>query len=610
MIHKFDDIPANINTRPNIFVLVDEAHRTTGGDLGNYLMGALPNATYLGFTGTPIDRTAYGKGTFKTFGTDDEKGYLDKYSIRESVADGTTVELHYQLAPNHLLVDRETLEKEFLDTAAAEGVSDIEELNKVLEQAVTLRNMMKNRERVDEIARFVAGHFRSTIEPMGYKAFLVGVDRGACALYKEAIDKHLPPEFSEVIISTMGKKDSEHLRNFALTDEREQAIRKSFRKPDEQPKILIVTEKLLTGYDAPILYCMYLDKPMRDHVLLQAIARVNRPYEDAENRRKPCGFVLDFVGIFDKLEKALAFDSKDVEGVIEGLDVLKERFADTMEEARRDYLPMAAGKQGDKAVEAVLEHFRDKERREEFYTFFREIENLHEIISPDAFMRPFLVDYGALAEMYRVVRSNYDRGISVDKSLLRKTALLVQQNTKIAGIGTPTMLQKLDAKMLEAIACQDAPDTVKVFNLLKAITQLTGTSAAQEPYLVSIGDKADGVAQAFETRQQTTEQTLDALRKLVKEVNQARQERDATKLSPESFAVYWLLKHDGIQEADTVARQTEQAFAEYPHWQSSSHQEQDLRRSFYKALITAGVDGVVDVAQRILTMLRRAHHES
>jgi type I restriction enzyme R subunit len=296
MIHKFDDIPAKINERDNIFVLVDEAHRSTGGDLGNYLMGALPQATYFGFTGTPIDLTAYGRGTFKTFGTDDpETNYLDKYSIRESVEDKTTVPLHYQLAPNGLLVDREILEKEFLDLAEAEGVSDIEELNKVLERAVTLRNMLKNPERVDKVARFVAEHYRNSVEPMGYKAFLVGVDREACALYKEALDKYLPPEYSEVVISTMGKKDSERLQKFNLSDDQEKAIRKRFRKPNEQPKMLIVTEKLLTGFDAPILYCMYLDKPMRDHVLLQAIARVNRPYEDDEGRGKPCGFVLDFV---------------------------------------------------------------------------------------------------------------------------------------------------------------------------------------------------------------------------------------------------------------------------------------------------------------------------
>ncbi len=317
------------------------------------------------------------------------------------------------------------------------GSSDFEELNEVLDRAVTLKNMLKNAERMDRVARFVARHFRETIEPMGYKAFLVAVDREACALYKDALDRHLPSEYSEVVISSQGKKDSPLLQRFQMSEAQEKAVRKSFRAPEEQPKILIVTEKLLTGFDAPILYCMYLDKPMRDHVLLQAIARVNRPYEDDEGRRKTCGFVLDFVGIFDKLEKALAFDSKDVEGVVEGIDVLKERFGQLMEHGRQEYLRIAAGKRGDKQAEAILEHFRDKERREEFYAYFREIEELHEIISPDRFMRPFLTDYGRLAEMYQLVRGAYDRGVIVDKSFLRKTAQLVREHTQPSEIGQP-----------------------------------------------------------------------------------------------------------------------------------------------------------------------------
>ena len=121
MIHKFDDIPPNINTREGVTVLVDEAHRTTGGDLGNYLMAALPNATYIGFTGTPIDNLSQGKGTFKVFGADDEQGYLDKYAIAESIEDGTTVPLNYALAPSDLQVDRETLEGEFLSLALSGG---------------------------------------------------------------------------------------------------------------------------------------------------------------------------------------------------------------------------------------------------------------------------------------------------------------------------------------------------------------------------------------------------------------------------------------------------------------------------------------------------------
>jgi type I restriction enzyme R subunit len=431
------------NERKTIFVLVDEAHRTTGGDLGNYLMGALPNATYLGFTGTPIDRTAHGKGTFKVFGADDEKGYLDKYSIRESVEDGTTVPLHYALAPNDLRVDRQTLEKEFLHLAELEGVSDIEELNRVLERAVTLKNMLKNRERVDRVARFVAEHYRTAVEPMGYKAFLVAVDREACVLYKEALDKYLPPVYSAVVISQAGKKDADEMRAHYLEEDEEKALRKAFVKPDTLPKILIVAEKLLTGFDAPVLYCMYLDKPMRDHVLLQAIARVNRPYEDADGRPKPAGFVLDLIGIFERLEEALAFASEDVSGVVEGLDVLKRRFADQMDAGRQQYLPIPAGLTGDKAAEAVLEHFRDEERRNEFYEYFAELEELYEIISPDPFLRPMLDDYGNIAEMYRLVRACYDRGVAVDKSMMRKTAELVQTHTLTGGIQPPAIYKTL-----------------------------------------------------------------------------------------------------------------------------------------------------------------------
>src|SRR5439155_16955400 len=102
MIHKFDNSDKNLCVRKNVFALIDEAHRSTGGDLGNFLMAALPNATLIGFTGTPIDKTAYGKGTFKVFGKDDEEGYLDKYSIAESISDGTTLKLKYALAPNEI----------------------------------------------------------------------------------------------------------------------------------------------------------------------------------------------------------------------------------------------------------------------------------------------------------------------------------------------------------------------------------------------------------------------------------------------------------------------------------------------------------------------------
>ncbi|MEJ5229520.1 MAG: HsdR family type I site-specific deoxyribonuclease [Pseudothermotoga sp.] len=607
MIHKFDDADANLNTRNNIFVLIDEAHRTTGGDLGNYLMGALPNATFIGFTGTPIDRTSHGSGTFKIFGGNDTGGYLDKYSIRESIEDDTTVPLHYQMAPNDLIVDREAMEREFWNVAELEGVADIEELNHILDRAVTLRNMLKNQNRVERIAKFVAEHFESVVKPMGYKAFLVAVDREACCLYKEALDHYLPREYSEVVISR-NYNDSPELKRYHLSDDEEASIRKAFRKPDESPHILIVTEKLLTGYDAPILYCMYLDKPMRDHVLLQAIARVNRPFEDDSGRRKTNGLIIDFVGIFDNLERALAFDSRDVEGVVEGLDVLRKYFAELMNQARTNYLPIARGETEDKVAESVLLYFRDKDVRERFYQFFWKLEETYEILSPDCFLRPYLEDYQQLVEMYKLLRSAYEPHVQVDKSFLRKTAEIVQQHTKTQTLKEPTATYEIGTAALLSIIKEDRSETVKVFNLLREIHLLVEKDGREQPYLIPIGERAEAIRRAFEERQLDSQEALAELEKLVKSLREAEVQRSKSNLSREAFAVVWwarMQKEMNAMEAERLAAGVEPIFQQFPHWMTSSQQEREVRQKLYKVLMNFARGEVVHWAEEILNLLRR-----
>lgn len=186
---------------------------------------------------------------------------------------------------------------------------------------------------------------------------------------------------------TGSNNDPPHMKKWHLGKTKEKQVRKAFAKFDEFPKILIVTEKLLTGFDAPILYAMYLDKPMRDHTLLQAIARVNRPYEnEAQEMVKPHGFVLDFVGIFDKLEKALAFDSDEINAIVKDLALLKQLFKAKMESKAPHYLTLVNRNFDDKDVDNLIEHFRDKDRRKEFFKEYKELEMLYEIISPDAFL--------------------------------------------------------------------------------------------------------------------------------------------------------------------------------------------------------------------------------
>ena len=607
MIHKFRDMPADLNTRSNIFVLIDEAHRTTGGDLGNFLMAGLPNATFLGFTGTPVDKTAYGKGTFKTFGCEDDQGYLHKYSIADSIEDGTTLPLYYQLAPNEMLVPHETLDAEFLSLAEAEGVADIEELNKILDRAVNLKNFLKGKDRIRKVAQSVAEHYRENVEPLGYKAFLVGVDREACAYYKHALDQFLPPEYSEVVY-TGSNNDSALLKEFHLDPKKERQIRKCFGKFDRQPKILIVTEKLLTGFDAPVLYAMYLDKPMRDHTLLQAIARVNRPYEnEAQEMVKPHGFVLDFVGVFDKLEKALAFDSEEINAIVKDLKLLKVLFKNKMESKAPEVPGLIARNFDDKDVDTLIEHFRDPERRKAFFKEYKEIEMLYEIISPDAFLRPFISDYGTLSAIYAVVRKAYARRIMVDRDFQRKTSELVQRHIGTGYILPVADTLKINEDTIKYIVDKKGGDSTKVINLIKSIGK-AAEEQSDDPYLIAMAERARVVQEAFEDRQATTAETLA---KLLGEVaaNEARKKEQAAKgIDGLTFFVYRMLEDAKIGNAEAVSRRIREAFVETPNWKCSDSQLRELRKKVTFSIFAEcdDLDAVTTLVNDLFRVLEKA----
>jgi type I restriction enzyme R subunit len=604
MIHKFDRADADLCTRNNVFLLVDEAHRTTSGDLGNYLVAALPNATMIGFTGTPIDRIAFGKGTFKVFGKDDEKGYLDKYSIAESIEDGTTLQLNYTLAPNDIRVPHEQLEKEFLDLSETQGISDIEELNKILDRAVNLKTFLKASDRIDKVARFVARHFRENVEPLGYKAFLVGVDREACALYKKALDKYLPPEYSTVVYTSV-HNDNEILAEFKLKEDEEKRIRRAFIKRDTLPKILIVTEKLLTGFDAPVLYCMYLDKPMRDHTLLQAIARVNRPYEDDKGVKKPAGYVLDFVGIFEKLERALAFDSDIVGSVIQNIDVLKNRFGTLMAGPARTYLDLCAGPVDDKTVERAIEAFAEKERRETFYKVYQELETLYEIISPDVFLRPYIEDYGKLAALYQIVLNAFSKRVSLIRDLMKKTEDLVKRSAIGTGLDSVMKPVIIDENTLKALKTTEGGDPPKVINLGKSLMTTINEEKDNQPFLVPIGERTEAILDAYDDRQVGTQEALQQLARLMEEYLQAKREQTETGFDVNTFTLFWVLKQSGAANPQELAPQLDAAFRRSPNYRDNPAEERQLKADLYKLVLPSiGRQKMVEMVTKLMELQR------
>jgi type I restriction enzyme R subunit len=603
MVHKFDEIPANINMRGNFVVLVDEAHRTTGGDLGNYLMAALPNATYIGFTGTPIDRISQGRGTFKVFGCEDETGYLDKYSIAESIEDGTTVPLNYAHGPSDLRIDKELLEEEFFGLAEAEGISDIDELNAVLDRAVRIKEAMKNPERMDRIAQLVAKHYAENVKPMGFKAFLVGVDREACALYKQALDKYLPPEFSRVVYSG-SPNDRQLLKDYWLDEADEKQVRKDFIRRDALPKILIVTEKLLTGYDAPVLYCMYLDKPMRDHVLLQTIARVNRPYEDENGKEKPYGLVFDFVGIFENLEKALAFDSDVVTSVIKNIDVLQQLFATMMRETAPQYLPLAAGT-GDKAREAAIERFVDSDEREQFYQFYRRLQSLYEILTPDAFLRDYIDDFQALTGLYGLVRQAYDGGPYVDRELTEKTKQLLRQHSHGLNFEMPGAVHELTAEVITALRGKSGSSAAKILNLSKVFAEMTERDGPAQPYLFAIGERAQAIVEAWKDRRESTQQALEDFMRLAQEYLETRDERHEIDVDENTFAIFTALKPVVETVTTAAAIEVDALFREHPDYAWSDHEKSQLRAALYKVLLPlVGKEKLMAVTATLLRLKR------
>jgi len=611
MIHKFEAIRKDACVRNNVYVFIDEAHRSVAHDLGTYLMAAVPRATIVGFTGTPIAKTAQGEGTFKIFGAQDAQGYLDKYSIAESIEDETTLPIKHTMAPSEMSVPVEQLDREFFALAAADGVTDVEELNRVLDRAVGLRTFLTADDRVEKVAAFVAGHFRENVLPLGYKAFLVGVNREACAKYKRALDRHLPPEWSVPIYTENpdDKVERPIVAELQLPWDVEEDVRLLFARPDRDPKILIVTDKLLTGYDAPVLYCMYLDKPMRDHVLLQAIARVNRPFEDEHGVRKRVGLVIDFVGVLRELKKALRFDSGDVSGVIEDLEVLLGDFRRRMAGAECAYLDAGEGGGADERLERVVfGRFLDPEARKAFIEAFKEIEALWEILSPSPELRDHIDSYKRLTQLYAAVRNAYADRVGVAADLANKTQRLIQEGAVQEGLGRLTKTVAFDARTLESLRSEKGSDVGKVFNLVRGLGREMDENPDAAAVLQPLKDRAERILKDLEDRRTTGLAAMDELAAVAAEKESAMRSARESGLAARAFGVFWSLREDpAIRTAGidpmVVAREADKLLARFPNASVNPEERRRLRAALYQPLLKLAAEErsrVVDLAMSFL----------
>lgn len=426
IMQKFQPGDLQVDRR-NVIVLVDEAHRTQEGGLGSAMRYVLKEASLFGFTGTPIEDTEDGRNTHRAFGRElgsDDTGvtkferYLEpRYSIADSIRDGATLRLVWEPSPRDWKLWGKELDAKFDAAFAHLPEGEREQLKR--ENAV-IHVMVKLPQRIADIAAEVADHFVKRVRPNRFKAMLVCYNKETVALYKQALDALLEPEASVAIFSDVNRRDEKipQIVKDLSTDKdvRAKIIREFKKLPSNNPEdrgreeerwrraeIVIVCDMLLTGFDAPIVQTMYLDKGLKNHALLQAIARVNRPY----NELKKEGVIRDFWGVFSHLNEALRYDKSELGDVAFPLRVVRQEFKlhmDTVLDLLKSY--ERGGSHGQ--LMRILAFFNKHEpARDKFENGYGKIRQLYELLEPDDFLMPYRADYVWLSKLYMVYRKKF-----------------------------------------------------------------------------------------------------------------------------------------------------------------------------------------------------------
>lgn len=447
-IFKFEEAEGVLNDRDNIIVMVDEAHRTQERELGRKMREALPNAFLFGMTGTPINRTD--RNTFYAFGSEvDENGYLSRYDFSDSIRDGATKELHFEPRLVELHIDQEAIEAGY--DALTKTLAE-EDKDKVGQTAAKMAILVKSPERIGAICADIAKHYQEKVAPNGFGAQVVTLDRESCVLYKRELDRLLPRETSDVVMHVSSSETD--YAPYRREGDAEEKLLDRFRDPKDPLKILIVTSKLLTGFDAPILQTMYLDKPLRDHSLLQAICRTNRPYGE----QKTHGLIVDYLGIFDDVAQALRFDEQGVRKAVSNIAELATVLPGAVQKCLEYFAGVDRSLAGYEGLIAAQDCLPTNDRRDAFAADFSVLSRIWEALSPDPVLSRHETDYRWLAQVYESFKPSTGMGRLLWHRLGAKTIELIHENIHVDAVRDDLETLVLDADLLEAALGDPDPE--------------------------------------------------------------------------------------------------------------------------------------------------------
>lgn len=522
-IFKFKDIeidernPDGLNPRENIIVLVDEAHRTQEGGLGEKMRWALPNAHFYGLTGTPI--SGIDRNTFKLFGAENDPGrYMNRYSYKQSIRDGATNPVKFEPRLAELRVNREAINKEFEQLALDNELNE-EEKASLSKRAGKLAVMLKAPKRMAAVSEDIASHFTSHVKPKKMKGMVVVYDRDACVQMYYLLGQKLGFDAIEVVmnvdqaplIDEKGKKNKDwakwekdegipiqedDFKRWQRIDNEEQLqknIIEEYKDAQNPLQLLIVTAKLLTGFDAPICYCMYLDKPLRDHTLLQAMCRTNRLYE-TNDTRKDMGLIIDYLGVFENLRTALAYNPEEIDGVVEGIEAFKELLPAQLDKCLSFFPNVDRTIEGFDGVLAAQECLPTNEKRDEFAASFGVLSKLWSAINPDTFLNPYRQDYKWLAQIYESVRPVGHTGALVWAALGPETIKMIHEHTDINRIRDDIDDLVMDEHALFTLTEKEQEQRAKRLEI-DLMGRLRGSG---EPKFVELGERLEKLRQDYE----------------------------------------------------------------------------------------------------------------
>lgn len=516
-IFKFGEVDGVLNSRDNIILMVDEAHRTQEGGLGEKMRMALPNAFFFGLTGTPINKLD--KNTFRTFGAlEDASGYMSRYSFSDSIRDGATLPLNFEPVPVDLHVNQDVVNEAF-DRMAREAGLTAEEKSDVAKR-VRMEAIMKSPERIAKVCAHIANHFLTKIDPNGFKGQVVCYDRESCLLYKRELDKYLGEYATTIVMDTNNDKEDRY-KAWRRDRDQEAQVLDNFRDPRHPLKLVIVTAKLLTGFDAPILQVMYLDKPMKDHTLLQAICRTNRVY----GQDKTNGLIVDYIGIFDDVARALDFDEQSIQKVITNIEEAKKRFPALIHKCLEYFIGVDRTVEGWEGLMAAQECLPDNDAKDRFGADYRVVNRAFNALSPDPFLDEYRRDYKWLSKVYESIRPVDTRGPLIWASVGAKTMELVHENITVEDVqeADESDILALDANLIDDFmeGREGAKKRAKKIEIDLVAKILTHT---KDPRFVKLGERLEELREKHEQGLITSIEFLKHLLELAHDAAQAEKE--------------------------------------------------------------------------------------